>query len=492
MAHHQRNRAPNKKNSGKAPNFAEILAFRGCFLVPKASKASSSATLATQLNSSTPSLLPPSGRDLPFQVDYINNSADKQVSWVHKAWTSVCNVLPKQGAAPHEEVVKPNGPLTESSLSVKCSHENKLEGVPSLGKHILLYMSEKSLIKGHVLCDVENSCACNIVSNSDGFGNLDDESESSFVGVFLQNQTKDGAHLASRLVDGGWARRGLHSMAFARLRGEPGMICASSSRSHVEFGDAMQTQHYEESTPLQLASSSSSFHRLSLKSFRERMVQLVPHHHQPQQLQDFPDKEMLNSVQDFFMYTEYEGKKVFEEFDRDADGKLTLDDMKLAMQKMKLPVGYAKDFMRSRHWLWPAKYFGWSDFSSLLQEKEPVIVRLFNSLGVSKSGMVKSTHVKDSLLKAGLSATEANVAAMMKFLAEDVDDGLKYGQFRRFMLLLPTEQLTQDPWSVWLKAATTHGVEPLSDDLQLSVCDHVTSVVPRNLSHHLGLVKGHF
>ncbi|KAG0465050.1 hypothetical protein HPP92_019214 [Vanilla planifolia] len=53
---------------------------------------------------------------------------------------------------------------------------------------------------------------------------------------------------------------------------------------------------------------------------------------------EHPDKKKLYSVQDFFRYTQAEGKRFFEELDRDGDGQVTLEDLEIAMKKRKLPM----------------------------------------------------------------------------------------------------------------------------------------------------------
>lgn len=452
---------PNKKKKNIVPNLANI----------KAPKASPSQTPSGEHLSVTPphtntNEQVPCRHD-PLSVGFANVFADKHISWVQRSWKNVCSILPKQGFLCGEEIIEPDLHFKESSPQVKCCHQSKLEVLPPLERHILLFMSKQPLLKGHVFLHADNNtlhckCAHSLGPNVD-CQNLDDACASS-VGIFLQAYAKDGVNLAHRLMDGKWTRRRLHTLAFARLRGEPGMICANAA---MDFDETSEPQLYKEA----LESPLALLHRISLRAFKERIL-----HGVPQQQLEFPDKEMLDSVQDFFLYTEFEGRQVFEELDRDADGKLTMDDVKVAMQKMKLPADYAKDFMHSRCRLWPSKSFGWSEFSSMIQEKEPIIIQLFNSLGVSKSGTVNRLHIKDSLKKAGLSATEANITAMMKFLATDTGEYIKYGQFRRFMLLLPTEQLTMNPWSVWLKAATVDSMKPSSEDWQVFVFKYITSL----------------
>eukprot|EP00250_Pteridium_aquilinum_P013223 c21211_g1_i1 orf=705-2183(-) len=290
------------------------------------------------------------------------------------------------------------------------------------------------------------------------------------VGVLLF-QPLETCNLAEGLTTGvkkaGLLKKSV--LGFARLQGEPTLIHLESSQVE-ELPRSVDTLHSEESqigSPLRL-------HGMQLTSF----LDLIP-------AQATPDKEKLNSVQDFFSYAEAEGKRVFEELDRDKDGKVCVDDIRAAMHKMKLPSSYARQFMHIKHKPWPANSIGWTEFASLMQEKEPTIIRLYNSLGVSKHGTIQRTHVRNLLKQHSFSVSDSTITAMMEALGGE-KGSIKYGQFRRFMLLLPTEQLRSDPWSVWFKAAIG-GAE--SEVGRGNVLKHVT-VLSRNFVIHLDVAKG--
>lgn len=196
---------------------------------------------------------------------------------------------------------------------------------------------------------------------------------------------------------------------------------------------------------------------LSTVSLAE-LIELVPQLGKTSQ--DFPDKKKLFSVQDFFRYTEAEGRRFFEELDRDNDGQVTLEDLEAAMRKRRLPQQYAREFLRRTRKNWFAKSFGWNEFLSLMDQKEPMMLRAYNSLSLSKSGTLQKSQVLTSLRSAGLPATEENVAAMMRCLDPDTKGSIAYGQFRNFMLLLPPERLGDDPRMVWFEAATVVPMAP--------------------------------
>ncbi|ESW15670.1 hypothetical protein PHAVU_007G092200 [Phaseolus vulgaris] len=175
---------------------------------------------------------------------------------------------------------------------------------------------------------------------------------------------------------------------------------------------------------------------------------------------DHPDKKKLISVQDFFRYTESEGRRFFEELDRDGDGQVTIEDLEVAMRKRKLPRRYAKEFMsRARSHLF-SRSFGLKQFLSLMEQKEPTILRAYTTLCLSKSGTLKKSEILESLKNAGLPANEDNAVAMMRFLKADTEESISYGHFRNFMLLLPSDRLQEDPRSIWFEAATVVAVPP--------------------------------
>ncbi|XP_078180606.1 calcium-dependent mitochondrial ATP-magnesium/phosphate carrier protein 1-like [Carex rostrata] len=175
---------------------------------------------------------------------------------------------------------------------------------------------------------------------------------------------------------------------------------------------------------------------------------------------DHPDKKKLFSVQDFFRYTETEGRRFFEELDRDGDGHVTLDDLEVAMRKRNLPKRYAKDLLhRTRSNLF-SKSIGWKQFLSLMEQKEATILRAYTTLCLSKSGTLQKNQILTSLKSAGLPANEDNAAAMIRYLNQDKEGSISYGHFRNFMLLLPSERLEEDPRSIWFEAATVVAVPP--------------------------------
>ncbi|KAK8350231.1 hypothetical protein V6Z11_A06G198200 [Gossypium hirsutum] len=179
---------------------------------------------------------------------------------------------------------------------------------------------------------------------------------------------------------------------------------------------------------------------------------------------DHPDKKKLFSVQEFFRYTESEGRRFFEELDRDGDGQVTLEDLEVAMRKRKLPQTYSREFMRRARRNPFSKSFGWKQFLSLMERKEPTILRAYTSLCLSESGTLHKSQMLVSLKNAGLPANEHNAVAMMQCLNMDTEESVSYGHFRNFMLLLPSDRLLQDdPRNIWFEAATAVAVAPAAE-----------------------------
>lgn len=390
-------------------------------------------------------------------------------------------------SAPKKKLEAELRPGTNAS-KLRVRPRDKPRQIPDLEDHLLLFMLNRLDTNS---CSFSkrgtdaSSYGCNEVSETSGTSEDALDTQFFYAGGFLHacpiEISKVAQMLCVRKKKPGLRKR--NTLGFACLQGEPVLLAPDGVHPEVisEGVKVEAPQNLPSGEPLRIPFV--PLHGLSLTTLMER----IPAIKFVQQHQAFPDKERLTSVQDFFRYTESEGRRVFQDLDRDKDGQITLGDLKLAMEKMRLPSVYAKKFLHKTQSHWLAKSFGWPEFSSFIQEKEPMMIRLFNSLGVSNSGTVQRTNVKDLLRNAGFPATEDNACAMMKFLGANTEGSLKYGQFRKFMLLVPTEQLISDPWSVWFKAATS-GPETSRSDLLESMLNHCT-LFSRGLVHRFETAK---
>ncbi|XP_047166443.1 uncharacterized protein LOC124835549 [Vigna umbellata] len=73
------------------------------------------------------------------------------------------------------------------------------------------------------------------------------------------------------------------------------------------------------------------------------LVELLPHLGKTSK--DHPDKKKLISMQNLFRYPKAEGRRYFEELDKDGDGQIILEDLEVEMRKRKLSRKYATAFL---------------------------------------------------------------------------------------------------------------------------------------------------
>ncbi|KAL4308084.1 hypothetical protein GQ457_01G044640 [Hibiscus cannabinus] len=265
----------------------------------------------------------------------------------------------------------------------------------------------------------------------------------------------------------------LGNLNFARVGSIPSGIAGVSSSTNEEGNDGDSTGNTEGTdgnSSQKLADQMLSIPLLNVERLRSTLptvsVTELNELLSPlgRSLQDHPDKKILFSVEEFFRYTEAEGRRFFAELDRDSDGRVTLEDLEVAMRKRNLPQRYSREFMSRTSRNPFSKSFGWKQFLSLMERKEPTILRAYTSLCLSESGTLQKSEVLTSLKDAGLPATEDNAVAMMRFLNVDTEESVSYGHFRNFMLMLPSERLVRDdPRNIWFEAATVVAAAPSAE-----------------------------
>ena len=211
-----------------------------------------------------------------------------------------------------------------------------------------------------------------------------------------------------------------------------------------------------------------------------------------------PSKRRLDIVQEFFKYTEDEARQFFDELDRNKDGVVTLEDMRVEMRRRNLPEKYAKDFIKraKRHAKWPlGNSIVWEDFRSLNQERESAMLANFNRLDVSQFGSLKRHQIKSLLQKMEFPASDDNADSMLRYLDADASGYVSYGKYRNFLILIPREKIeAKDIGLMWFESATmVPMIVPTNSSKKMLVLSTLASAVISGTStlalHPLDTVK---
>lgn len=178
-----------------------------------------------------------------------------------------------------------------------------------------------------------------------------------------------------------------------------------------------------------------------------------------------PDKRRLMTVHDFFKHAEAESRAFFKELDSDGDGKVTVDDVKRALRERNLPASRARDLIcAARGGRWWSQSIGWEEFQSVVEEREPAILRAYTAMPVDAQGQLQSSAIQATLTKLGIAGTEENAKAMVRAVGGSEDGTVTYDRFRRFALLLPEKQIANlNLGRAWFEAASMMPIGKPSD-----------------------------
>ncbi|PSC76347.1 calcium-binding mitochondrial carrier S -1 [Micractinium conductrix] len=152
---------------------------------------------------------------------------------------------------------------------------------------------------------------------------------------------------------------------------------------------------------------------------------------------------------------EHQLSQLFDQLDGDGNGLLEQAEVEAALRRLGLPAGAA--YMAE----WQRQYdkdasrtVDFQEFRRYVQSKERRIRAAFRSIDADADGQLDAGEVHAAAQALGLSVAPGEAERMVSMLDADGDGLISYGEFRRFVVMLPGAQLTRSNimWA-WLDSS---------------------------------------
>lgn len=146
---------------------------------------------------------------------------------------------------------------------------------------------------------------------------------------------------------------------------------------------------------------------------------------------------------------------IFLELDTDQSGSLSKSELESALQNLGLP--FSADYVDVLMAQFDTNGDGQvdrSEFQNYIALQEANIVKAFRALDVGRNGMVDDKELLQAMRKLGPNINPEDISRMIRLLDRDGDGQIDLDEFKRFVILLPQNQLSHGAIiSTWLDSA---------------------------------------
>lgn len=149
-------------------------------------------------------------------------------------------------------------------------------------------------------------------------------------------------------------------------------------------------------------------------------------------------------------------RRIFDSLDLNGNGKLEVREVQQALNELGLPSGknYVAELLQNYDRTGDGE-ITYDEFVRYVATKEAAIKRAFQRMDADGSGHLDKVEVLEAVTALGLGVTSKDVEGMVGLLDTNGDGVIGYEEFKRFVLLLPGAQVSNDNiLAAWVDSAS--------------------------------------
>ena len=185
-----------------------------------------------------------------------------------------------------------------------------------------------------------------------------------------------------------------------------------------------------------------------------------------------------------------EVEAAFRRFDADKSGEIERGELQRALARLGLPSSdeYVDDVF-SQYDADGSGSIDLREFKGYVAKKERAMLQAFRGLDVDASGAITSAELESAVARAGVAISPGEARRMVALLDSNSDGVVTFGEFKQYLLLLPSAQLRQNAAWCWMGSSCDRVVTSPRDPLKQLVIGGIAGAASRTFTAPIERVR---